>query len=203
MSGCGCGTDEADKLEKSALIIMLGVNLTMFFVELITGVMAESTGLIADSLDMLADAIVYLLALLAVGKALSKKAKSAYLSGIFQIILGSTVVLEVIRKMVWGSEPEAKLIVSIGILALIANIYCLSIISKHKKSGVHMRASYIFTANDVIANTGVIIAGVFVHFLNSNIPDIIVGLIISLVVIKGGFSILKDSKNELENSSCA
>ena len=57
-----------------------------------------------------------------------------------------------------------------------------------------MKASWIFSANDVIVNTGVIASGVLVYFLKSNIPDLLIGGIVSLIVIRGGISIIKLSK---------
>ncbi len=53
-----------------------------------------------------------------------------------------------------------------------------------------MRASWIFSKNDVIANTGVIVAGLLVMVLNNRIPDLVVGLIVAMVVVRGGIQIL-------------
>lgn len=193
MSDCGCGAEQAESLEKKTLIILLSINAFMFVTELTLGWLAQSTGLIADSLDMLADATVYGLSLYAVGKGVVKQAKAARVSGYLQIILGLGVLFEVIRRMVFGSEPQSTLIIVVGAVALLANIICLILISKHKDSGVHMRASWIFSTNDVIANLGVIISGVLVAIVGSRYPDLIVGTIISIVVIRGGIKILQDA----------
>lgn len=40
--------------------------------------------------------------------------------------------------------------IGVGILALIANIACLALISRSRGGGVHVKASYIFSANDVM-----------------------------------------------------
>jgi len=53
--------------------------------------------------------------------------------------------------------------------------------------------------NNVIANLGIITAGVLVSLLASPLPDLVIGLIISVVVIKGGVSIIQDVKNEPEH----
>lgn len=193
MSDCGCGTEEAGKLERKTLHILLGINAFMFVTELLLGWLAQSTGLIADSLDMLADAAVYAISLYAVGKGVLHQAKSARISGYLQILLGLGVLAEVLRRLLFGSEPESLLIVSVGALALIANIVCLFLISRHRDGGVHMRASWIFSTNDVIANIGVIASGVLVSAVGNRFPDLVVGTIISLVVIRGGFRILKDA----------
>ena len=195
MSDCGCGSDQAEKLEQKTLIVLSAINAVMFLAELILGWLAESTGLIADSLDMLADAGVYGLSLYAVGKGIQHQAKAASISGILQIILGVGVLLEVLRRFLFGSEPESFLMMTVGSIALVANVYCLMLISRHRDAGVHMRASWIFSANDVIANLGVIISGGLVWLIGSRYPDLIVGAIISAVVVGGGIKILYEAKN--------
>lgn len=203
MSGCNCGTEQADKLERKTLLVLLAINAFMFVTELIAGLLAQSTGLIADSLDMLADATVYGLSFYAVGKGVLHQAKAAQISGYLQVILGLGVLFEVVRRLLFGSEPQSALIISIGAVALAANIICLVLISKHRDGGVHMRASWIFSTNDVIANLGVIFSGVLVAVLGSRFPDLIVGTIISLIVIRGGINILKDAKQTCESAKCA
>lgn len=54
-----------------------------------------------------------------------------------------------------------------------------------------MKASMIFTSNDVIINLGIITAGILVHWLNSNKPDLIIGTIVFILVIQGAIRILK------------
>lgn len=200
MSDCGCGTEQAERLERKTLIVLLAINAFMFVFELALGWLAQSTGLIADSLDMLADAAVYGLSLFAVAKGIAQQVKAARVSGYLQIILGLGVLLEVLRRFLFGSEPQSTLIIVVGALALLANVLCLILISKHRDGGVHMRASWIFSTNDVIANVGVIISGVLVAIVGSRYPDLIVGTIISAVVIRGGMKILQDV-NETQQST--
>ena len=54
-----------------------------------------------------------------------------------------------------------------------------------------MKASYIFSANDVIANIGVIVAGALVTWTGSHYPDLVVGTVIGLIVLNGARRILK------------
>lgn len=53
-----------------------------------------------------------------------------------------------------------------------------------------MKASWIFSANDVIVNLGVIIAGFLVALTGSAYPDLIIGIIVSLFVLNGARKIL-------------
>lgn len=196
MSGCGCEVEIKDKEQSRVLILLLAINGVMFVAEIIAGIIGDSTALIADSMDMLADATVYAIGLYAVGRSLAAKAKAAHISGVFQVALGLGVLFDIVRRFIVGSEPESLMMIAVGAVALIANTICLKLIYKHRQGEVHMRASWIFSKNDIIANLGVIIAGVLVAWLASPWPDLIIGLIIATVVVRGGLLIIKDANSE-------
>ncbi len=195
MSGCDCGKD-AVGLEQRTLIALLTINGVMFVAEVMVGWIAESTALLADSLDMLADATVYGIALYAASRSGGAQRTAARVSGVLQIALGLGVLVEVIRRALFGSEPTSHLMIGAGAVALVANLICLRLIAKHREGGAHMRASWIFSKNDVIANTGVIVAGLLVMALGSRVPDLVVGSIVAAVVIRGGVQIWADSSRD-------
>lgn len=186
-------TEGKEKSEANVLKILLGINAIMFVFEIILGFMAQSTGLIADSMDMFADAAVYGVSLYAVGKSILLQHKAARLSGYLQMGLAAFALIEVIRRFIFGSDPEPSYMMWVSLIALIANAACLVLISRHRDGGVHMKASQIFSANDVIANIGVLIAGALVTATNSRLPDLIIGFIIAIVVFRGSIAILKIS----------
>ena len=205
MSGCGCEMEAQNDQERKTLMIVLGINAFMFVFELVFGLVAESTGLIADSLDMFADASVYSIGLYAVGKSAALKGKAAQLSGIVQIVLAVLVLFDVLRRFLLSSEPVSILMMGVGLIALVANSICLSLISKHRDGGIHMRASVIFSTNDVIANIGVVVSGALVWALGTRYPDLVIGLIIAAVVLRGGIHILKETSEHqagLASDSC-
>lgn len=202
MSGCGCEVEVKDRSEARVLVVLLLINALMFLAELGVGWWAQSTALIADAMDMLADAMVYGVGLFAVGKTIAAKIKAATLSGWLQIGLGLLVLVDIVRRLLYGSEPISTPMMVMGLVALMANITCLILIGKHRDGEVHMRASWIFSKNDVIANVGVIFAGVLVAATGSRMPDLVIGLVVALVVFRGGLHILKDAKKEAEASSC-
>ena len=176
--------------QAKVLKLLLGINALLFFIEFISGIIAASTGLIADSLDMFADAAVYGIALYAVGKAAKYQVKAAHFAGWIQLLLAVIVIIDIIRRFMFGSEPESTLMIVIGLLALIANVTCLYLISGHREDGAHMKASWIFSANDVVVNMGVIFAGVLVAWTGSAYPDLIIGILVSLFVLNGARKIL-------------
>ncbi len=180
-----------DKKEATILKWVLFINATMFFIELFVGWFAQSTALMADSLDMFADAAVYGIALYAVGRSVDRKLQVAHLSGWIQVILALGALSEVLRRFLLGSEPMSILMMCFGLVALIANTICLILISKNKNGGAHMKASWIFSVNDIIANLGVILAGILVMLTSSPYPDLVIGLAICVVVLNGARRILR------------
>jgi len=203
MANCGCELDETAQLERKTLLALLAINGIMFVAESLVGWWAESTALIADSLDMFADASVYGISLYAVARSHRHQAGAATISGILQIALGIGVLVEVVRRFFYGSDPVSMLMIAVGAIALVANVSCLMLIAKHREGGIHMRASWIFSTNDVIANVGVIISGGLVMYLGNRYPDLIIGAIISFVVLRGGFHILREAKESREQETGA
>lgn len=182
--------------QRKLLWAVLGINFAFFIIEMTTGLLSKSMGLVADSLDMLADSFVYGISLFAVGGSLIRKKRIATLAGYFQLLLAALGFLEVLRRF-FGTEklPDFTTMIVVSIFALIANGICLYLLQKSKsKHEAHMKASMIFTSNDVIINMGVIIAGFLVHWLHSSLPDLIVGSIVFLLVVQGALRILKLGK---------
>lgn len=177
--------------EARTLWVLLAINAVMFVVELVFGLIVQSTGLLADSLDMFADAAVYGLSLYAVGRAAAHKLRAAHASGVLQLLLALGALIEVVRRTLLGSEPEPRWMMGVSLLALVANVACLLLVARHREGGAHMKASYIFSTNDVLANVGVIVAGGLVAWTGSRIPDLIVGAIIGLLVLYGAVRILR------------
>lgn len=185
-----------DANQRKLLWIVLVINFVFFIIEMTTGIISKSMGLVADSLDMLADSFVYGISLFAVGGTLIRKKRVAKLAGYFQILLASIGFIEVLRRFFGAEElPDFSTMIIVSFFALIANGICLFLLQKLKsKEEAHIKASMIFTSNDVIINLGVITAGFLVLWLDSSMPDLIVGTIVFLLVIQGAVRILKIGK---------
>lgn len=177
--------------EARTLKILLAINAAMFVVEMTVAWIAGSAGLLADSLDMFADAAVYGLALYAVGRTAQAKLRTAHAAGWIQAALALGALAEVARRAVVGGAPESPLIIGMAGVALAANATCLWLVFAHRGGGAHMKASVIFTASDVLANLGVMLAGALVAVTGSQLPDLVIGAAIALVVLLGARRILR------------
>jgi cation diffusion facilitator family transporter len=195
MTDCACQHSVADTAQqRRAVAIALALNGAMFVIGIVAGIVADSTGLVADALDMLADASAYGIALLAFGRTLVFKQRAAAASGLLLAALGSGVVIDAIRRVVAGSEPEGWIIIAAATLSLIVNATVLRLLKPFRDGEAHLRASWIFTRADVVANAGVIVAGVLVLATGNRTPDLIAGCLIGAYVVKEAVEILRDAR---------
>ncbi len=193
MSDCGCHHEARNATERKILWIALGLNAAMAVIGGVAGWVAQSTGLLADALDMLADATAYAIGLLAIGRSARFKVNAAGLSGLALLTLGLGVLAEVGRRALYGAEPQSGWMIGTALLSLVVNLAVLRLLSPLKSGEVHLRATWLFTRADVVANMGVIAAGILVMVLESPYPDYVIGSLIGFYVIKEAVEILSEA----------
>lgn len=196
MPDCGCASTSADTdAQRRVLWIALALNAAMFLAEVTAGLLAHSTALTADGLDMLADATAYSVALMAVGRGARFKANAASVSGVLLLLLGVGVLVEVVRRFLSGETPHGIWMVAVAAVALIVNATVLRLLGKQRQDDVHIRASWIFTRVDVIANVAVIVSGIAVILTGMRFFDLAIGAAIGLYVVKEALEILARARN--------
>jgi cation diffusion facilitator family transporter len=196
MTDCGCGGAAVDTAEQRRVLwIALGLNFGMFGVEVAAGFLAGSVSLLADGLDMLTDAATYGIALLAIGRTVRFKANAAVLSGTFVLLLGVGVLADAGRRAVYGGSPEGVWMIAVAAAALAVNAFVLQMLSRQRDPEVHMRAAYICTRADVVANAAVIASGIAVSVTGWRFADLIVGAGIGSYVIREALDIFSEARD--------
>ncbi len=197
MSQCECHNAGTNKtIAKKILYLALFLNLAMFIIGLIAGLLGQSTGLLADALDMLADASAYAIAILAIKRDITFKKNAARLSGILLLLLGFWILSDIVEKILYGSSPNSATMLIVASLSLLVNVTVLTMLKQFKNDEVHLRATWIFTRADIIVNIGVLISAGLVSLFRSRYPDLMIGFAVSLFVIKEAAAIIKSSFHE-------
>jgi cation diffusion facilitator family transporter len=189
--------------QRRVLRMALVLNAAMFIVGLVAGLLGQSSSLIADALDMFADASAYAIALGAIGRSTRFKAGAATLSGTLLVLLGVLVLLDVGRRTLFGSEPQSLVMMAVAFLSFLVNANVLRMLGRYREGEVHLRATWIFTRVDVIANVGVMLSGLVVLLTGSRFPDLIMGGAIGVYVVKEAFEILSEAREaKAAENSC-
>jgi len=187
------GSHHGEGLQRRTLLIVLVLNVLLFVMLGLGGLFAESSALLANAADNGSDAIVYLISFLAVGRAMAWKRGAARLSGIMLLIFAAGVLIDVGRRWIVGTEPVGWTMMGLAVIAAVVNLICLMLIRRQGSDDVNMRAAETFSFNDFASNGGILIAGGLVMALDQAWPDLVVGLIVAAIAVKGGVDILKDA----------
>lgn len=189
--------------ERRTLRWVLGINFTQVLVAGAVGILADSAGLLGAALDNLGDAAVYAVSLYAVGRTVIAKALAAKLSGILLIVLAFGLLVEVLRRFFTGAEPIGFAMIVTALANAATNVVCLRLLRAHRAHGVHFKASWIFTTNDMLANAGIVLSGLLVMLLKSPLPDLLIGVMVVGIVLKGGWEILREVREARDSADHA
>jgi len=123
-------------------------------------------------------------------------ARAARASGILLLIFAAGVLLDVLRRTLMGTEPIGWTMMGMAVVAAVVNLVCLELIRRQRSDDVNMKAAETFSFNDFASNGGILIAGGLVLWLDQAWPDLVVGLIVTAIAVKGGVDILRDARAE-------
>lgn len=179
--------------QRRILIVVLGINATMFLAEFSAGVIAGSTALMADSVDMLGDALVYALSLFALSRSERWKGAAALAKGLFILAFGIGILIDIAVKMRTGVPPSSTLMLVFGASALAANLFCLRLLRRFRAQDVNMASSFECSRNDVIANGGVLLAAAAVAATGMPWPDMLIGGIIAILFLRSALRVIGDA----------
>ncbi|WP_447971279.1 cation transporter [Nitrospira sp. M1] len=195
-----CSVIKVSDQQRRVFRIVFWVNIIMFLLEASAGIVSYSTALLADSVDMLGDAIVYGFSLYVIGRGGKWQARAAILKGMIMAVFGIGVFVQVVIKVLEGLVPVAEVMGVFGTLALLANVFCLLLLWRHRHDDINMRSSWVCSRNDVIGNVGVLFAALGVSLTGSAWPDIAIGLLVASIFCRSAFLVLKEAKQEFRLS---
>lgn len=198
---CACHGDQEraqhDPAYRRALVIVVILNLGFGLCELVGGFVAQSQALKADSLDFIGDGSISLLGLLALAWTARARAHVALTQGLFLGGLGLGVIAFAIWRAFNATPPEAELMGMIGIVALAVNVSAALVLSRFREGDANVRAIWLFSRNDAIANVAVIVAAGLVAWTGSAWPDLGVAGVIALLFLHSAYDIVRNARAEL------
>ena len=189
--------DPGNTAFKRVLWISLILNLAMFFVEIVYGVIADSLSLRADAIDFLGDSTNYFVTLFILNSALKTKAKVSLAKAFFMIGFGVWILIEAGMRFFVNEVPVANIMSWVGVAALIVNAFCVFLLYKFKDGDSNMQSIWLCSRNDAIGNAAVIVAAGLVYWLGAQWPDLVVAIFMAGLAVHSGFQIIRAARNEL------
>ena len=186
----------ANDQQRRTLLIVLILNALLFLGLGAGGILADSSALLANAVDNASDSVVYLISFVAIGRAASWKRGAARLSGILLLVVAAGVLIDVGRRWWFGTEPVGWTMMGLALVAAIVNLVCLMLLRRDTSGDVNMEAAETFSLNDFASNGGILVAGALVMWLDQSWPDLVVGMLVAAIAVKGGIEILRSASGD-------
>ncbi|MES2902726.1 MAG: cation transporter [Pseudomonadota bacterium] len=182
--------------QRKTLWVVLAINLALTAGFAVAGVIGDSSSLLANALDNASDSMVFMLSLIALSHGLRWKIGAARVSGYLLLLFAAGILVDALRRFIDGSAPLGLSIMVMGIIGAVANALCFWLLHRLRHKDVNLRAATTFSFNDFASNGGLFVAGALVLWTGSNWPDLLVGVAVAALAIKGGAEILRDANEE-------
>lgn len=188
----------------SLLGIALAITFSFALIEAIAGYLAGSLALLSDAAHMVTDSAALGLALFAqiiarrppsarhsfgFGRA---EALAAFVNGIAMLILVAWIVGEAITRFYTPHTVDGEMVAIVAAIGLVMNVIVAAILSRDKKS-VNTRAALVHVMGDLLGSIAALISGVVIYFTSWMEIDAWLSILVSLLILKSTFSILKES----------
>jgi Co/Zn/Cd efflux system component len=186
---------------KSVVATVALLNLGYFGVEAAVAIAIKSVALFADSVDFLEDATINLLVLLAIGWSATQRRRVGLLLAFLLLIPGLAALWTAAQKLISAPvvpEPTALTVTGLGALCVNAlAAYLLARVRHH--GGSLTRAAFLSARNDVLANLGIIAAGLATFATGSIWPDILIGVAIMAINLDAARDVYKAAMSETDD----
>ena len=170
-----------ERLRRTVLLVA-GLNLGYFFVEVAVALAIGSVSLFADGVDFLEDTAVNLLIVVALGWTAHRQAlMGKVMAGIILVPAGAAL-WQAVAKLTDPTPPDPVSLGVTAIGAIVVNTVCALLLARMRAHGSSMsHAAYLAARNDVVANALIIAVAGITAWTASGWPDIVLGLVIVLL----------------------
>ena len=197
---------------KRDLLIALSITLLMMVVEVIGGFLSNSLALLSDAGHMLTDNLALVLSFFAL-KFASMPATdrrtfgfyrleilAAFVNGIVLVLISLYIMYEAYLRFINPEPVKGVLMLAVAAIGLIANIAGALVLTKHSHANLNIRGAYLHIVGDALSSVGVVIGGIIILKTGWNYIDPLLSVMISLVIIYGAWTLVKESVSILLES---
>ncbi len=193
---------------KKTLWASLIITLLFTVIEFVGGLVSvNSLTLLSDSFHMLSDVLALGLSMLAIYFASKKPTArytfgylrfeilAAFLNGLALIVISIWILYEAIVRIIYPQPIESGIMFMIASIGLLVNIISTIILvrSLKQEDNINIQSALWHFMGDLLNSIGVIVAVVLIYFTGWRIIDPIISIVISLIILRGGYKITRNA----------
>ena len=203
--------------KKFAAGLSITSNALIIATKIVAGMVSGSISIISEAIHSLSDFLASVLTFFAVTRSAEPADKnhpfghgkyedmSGFIEGGLIIFAGFFIIYEAISKLIKGCTLEADSMLGIYVMAfaVVANFLVsryLFYVAK-KSDSVSLLADAEHLSTDILYSLGVLVGLVLIKITGIAALDPIIALIVALIILKTGFSISKETLNNLLDGS--
>jgi cobalt-zinc-cadmium efflux system protein len=183
----------------------LALTALLMIVEFIGGCLSGSLALISDAGHMLTDVLALGLSLLAIrfatAPANAKKTYGFYrleilaalLNGVTLILLSGYIFYQAWQRFSSPTEIKSGLMIIVALAGLAVNLAGFFILRASSKENLNVRGAFLHVVGDLLSSAAVVIGGLVIRFTGWLMIDPILSVLIGVMILKGAYSLVKES----------
>lgn len=183
--------------QRRVLLLVLAVNAATFVMMTTAGVLGRSTSLLSGALDNFGDALTYALSLAVVGASGTAKARVALVKGLLILGAALAVAAQIAWRLAHPATPVFETMGAVGLLNLGANVFCLWLLTPHRRDDVNMASVWECSRNDVGEGSAVLVAAGGVWLFGTGWPDLVVATALLAFFLRSSARVLGGAWREL------
>ena len=191
------------------MIAALLLTAVVFVAELVGGFLSNSLALLSDAGHMLTDSMALTLALLATIFASRPATKertfgfyrleilSSLFNGAVLTLIAGYIFFQAYERLIHPAPVWSGLMLTIATIGLLANLGSAVILAGGSKENLNLRGAFLHVISDLVSSIAVIIGGLVIQLTRWYYIDPILGILISLLILRGALRLVFDSVNIL------
>lgn len=199
----------AASAQRGRLLVVFGLTVSIFVVELAGGLAANSLALLADAGHMLTDVAGIGLALLAIwigarppdaGRSFGYQRLeilAAVINAVLLFGVGGFILLEAIRRLAEPPVVASGLMTVVALVGLAGNAGSLWLLRHAQTSSLNARGAYLEVLSDFAGSGAVLVAAAVIAVTGLTVVDAIASAVIGLLILPRTWRLLRDAVDVL------
>lgn len=185
--------------------IAAGLNLALVIAQVVYGAITNSLALLSDAGHNFGDVVGLLLAWGAFAVADWRPSSrftyrlrgasilSAFANGSILLVATGAIIWEAVRRLIEPQQVEAGAVIGVAVCAVVINGVSAWLLSRGSQSDLNIRGAFLHMLADAGVSIAVILAAVGIMLTGWMWLDPIASLLISVVILAGTWTLLRDS----------
>ena len=126
---------------------------------------------------------------------------AALVNAVILIVMSVFLMREAWLRLQEPSQINSLIMLVVGMIGLLANLYAVLILRKDAGRSINVRAAYVHLIGDSLSSVVVILGSIAIRIFKIYWIDPLITVLISVYIVRSGFVILKQSVNILMQSA--